>query len=519
MGKAIYITKFLFIYLLLSCNDLLEMEPTNSLTYGSKVTEKELEASLRGGLSYVRMNLMMFYNNSSNYVNGEYADKVTNEIYSLRRNLDPQVIPGDFGIGWRHHYDVISIANRTIYLAEHSELAQDRKEFYAGAGYFLKAFIYYDLLKEWGDCILIRDEVEPQPIAKSPWTEVADYAIECAQKAENLLPDFSEITDSDGQPARYKNIPCKGAANALLAHLCAWKAGGKYFAQENQRDYDERELWLKAEKACSWVIDSSDYELAATPEEVCTDVLVGDSKESIYETVYKDQWIEISFVESAKFYPAKDYENYPINPAATSSDNEYVDFRIKNATVRTMFPDGDLRKNAYFYKFEEMAHPDSIEITQDFAYPYKWREGYFQEDGWGKYMRNFNQNKIWWRLADIILLRAECRARLGGTYTAGAIEDLNTVRRRANAKLYSSSEYNGDLRYAIFKEREKELLMEGYRYYDIIRNGYVRTELEEGFRNASDQDFIEGCFFNVVGGYAFNRNTLMRQNTYWLRYM
>lgn len=136
-----------------------------------------------------------------------------------------------------------------------------------------------------------------------------------------------------------------------------------------------------------------------------------------------------------------------------------------------------------------------------------------------KFLSNINQNKIWWRLADIILLRAECRARLGGEYIAGAMEDLNTIRRRANAKLYSSSEYGGDLRYAIFKEREKELLMEGYRYYDVIRNGYVRTELEEGFRKASDQDFIDGCFFNAIESGAFNKNTLMRQNSYWLRYM
>ena len=42
-----------------------------------------------------------------------------------------------------------------------------------------------------------------------------------------------------------------------------------------------------------------------------------------------------------------------------------------------MFPDGDLRKDAYFYKFEEMAHPDSVEITHGFAYPYKLRYGYF----------------------------------------------------------------------------------------------------------------------------------------------
>ena len=134
------------------------------------------------------------------------------------------MIPGG---DWGQQYNVISVANRTIYLAKHSDLDQDRKNLYLGQGYFLKAFIYYDLLKEWGECVLIKDEVEPEPVAKSPWTEIADYAIEVAQEAVDALPDFSEIKDSKGQFARYKSTPCKGAANALLAHLCAWKAGGK----------------------------------------------------------------------------------------------------------------------------------------------------------------------------------------------------------------------------------------------------------------------------------------------------
>ena len=132
---------------------------------------------------------------------------------------------------------------------------------------------------------------------------------------------------------------------------------------------------------------------------------------------------------------------------------------------------------------------------------------------------NIYQNKIWFRLTDVYLLRAECRARLGGEYITGAISDLNKIRERAHAKLYSPSEHNGDLRYTIFKEREKELLMEGHRYYDIIRNGYARKEFEEGFRKLTDQDFIEGAFFVAVGGDAFYRNPLMRQNTFWLRRM
>ena len=98
------------IWLLAGCEDLLEMEPKNSLTYGNSMTEKELEASVRGAQAIIRTYMMMHYNNGSNYVNGSYADEVEYTL-SLRRNLDPQVIPGG---DWGQQYNVISVANRTI---------------------------------------------------------------------------------------------------------------------------------------------------------------------------------------------------------------------------------------------------------------------------------------------------------------------------------------------------------------------------------------------------------------------
>ena len=118
-------------------------------------------------------------------------------------------------------------------------------------------------------------------------------------------------------------------------------------------------------------------------------------------------------------------------------------------------------------------------------------------------------------MADIYLLRAECRARLGGSYMEGAIDDLNKIRERANAKLYDASEYGGDLRYAIFKEREKELLLEGQRYYDIIRNDYVRMELKGNYQTVTNQDLKDGALFLMIGDGAFSQNPLLRQNTYW----
>lgn len=64
------------IWFLVGCEDLLDMEPKNSLTYGNSMTEKELEASVRGAQAIIRTYMMMHYNNGSNYVNGSYADGV-----------------------------------------------------------------------------------------------------------------------------------------------------------------------------------------------------------------------------------------------------------------------------------------------------------------------------------------------------------------------------------------------------------------------------------------------------------
>ncbi len=121
-------------------------------------------------------------------------------------------------------------------------------------------------------------------------------------------------------------------------------------------------------------------------------------------------------------------------------------------------------------------------------------------------------NRIVWRLADIFLLRAECRVRLG---KADAVEDLNKIRKRAGIADYSASE--GDLRYAIFKERTRELIFEGQRYYDVVRNGYWKTELGPAFALLTEEDIKDGALYLPVGWGAFNLNELMRQNTYWLK--
>ena len=506
--------------ILSGCEEWIDMKPENSVTFGNAFeTERDIEAALLGMEQSVRINMTTASWKPQTY--GEYSDYRSSYSYDLLNKNEPWAYVGQ----WSWNYNVIAAANVPLLYLDEVEMPQERRDFYRGCIAFFKAFTYLDLIRRWGDCVLIRDEVEMEPIGKTPWPAVADYAITQAREAVCLLPEWNELRDADGNAVSHRARPCKGAANAVLAHLCAWKAGCKYMAQPDDRDYDEQTLWRAADSACTAIIDRPDiYDLEATPENVCEKTFVDGGKECIFESVFRGYWGEIDGSSSQNSLNlGLLYESYPVITGRQQGDIKYTDYRILNTTVRKMFEEYeksgkvqyDTRRDAWFYNFEEMEQMDEA-ITGNYAYSYKWRYARVATEGWnaGQFI-NFDCNKIWFRLADIYLLRAECRARLNNRQ--GAINDLNKIRDRAGAKRYSESEYNGDLRYAIFKEREKELLMEGQRWFDVLRNGYYKTELYGGFRTVSEQDIVDGVFFNALEDALFSDNPLMRQNTYWLK--
>ena len=127
-------------------------------------------------------------------------------------------------------------------------------------------------------------------------------------------------------------------------------------------------------------------------------------------------------------------------------------------------------------------------------------------------VQNVEGNKVIWRLADLKLLRAESRARVG---LSTAVEDLNDVRERSGLGPYAGSTDSEDLRREIFNERDRELFGEGQRYFDIIRNGYL-DRLSEAYQQLTAKDIENGALYRPVAQRSFNNNELMTQNKYWL---
>ena len=119
----------------------------------------------------------------------------------------------------------------------------------------------------------------------------------------------------------------------------------------------------------------------------------------------------------------------------------------------------------------------------------------------------FGSNLIFTRLEEIALLRAEALAVLGSR--DGAISLLNRVKTNRGVRNYSVVSTTPIIE-EIFNERRRELMGEGWRWYDQIRLNKLRPV------NTSINEMInkEGIYWPIANE-VLNKNSALTQNTYW----
>ena len=267
--------------------------------------------------------------------------------------------------------------------------------------------------------------------------------------------------------------------------------------------------------------DVGNYSLVENPEALCQ--LLSNSSANNPEEIFSIAYDKGRDNEAiTKNTVATFFVTWPVNELKLEGDLAQADYRLHRSTVNKLYPDaGDLRRTAFFYKQDE-AH---MAGGTDYAVPYKFRKAIYnidQSSEAGKSFLSLDANYVYWRLADIYLLRAECLNKLGKT--AEAMADLNVIRARAGAAAYPANG-ESDLKRAIFHEREREFVMENdTRYYDILRNGYIKTDLPGKWRTLTQQDIADGAL-NLPVPYGAQRdkdgkviNGLILQRPYWHRY-
>lgn len=517
MNKVRYIIILFFLSPLIGACDL-DVVPENALTYSNSfLTENEVNATT---------STIHFFMNSAMQPSSIFNDAgvlYDNSSYGMAvANWSPKGVVGREG-DWKSFYDIIYEGNLildNIYRTEN--LPKERYNFHVGQARFALGLSYFELAQRYGDCVITKDSKTIEVYGISPMLDVVNFAIEHAEKAYEILPNVEDLKGFNGKVSS-KQFASKGSSAALLAHLYAWKGS---IIDLYKLEGSSEEAYKKSIEYATLLIDGKvgNYKLCSSVKEL-SDFLSNpdtDNPEAVFSLTFDKGRSAYSVTPNNV---AMSFVAWPINKTVSLGDIIYqTDKLIYKSMVDKLYTDAaDERKQTFFYEIDKEHIVDGI----DYAIPYKFKKALHEESVWspsGYDFRSIDADYVYWRLADIILLRAECYAKLNDD--GRAIADLNMIRSRAKATLYPSAYDKEDLRKTIFRERDKEFILEsGHRYFDIVRNNYIKTELRGKFKELTETDIANGALFLPVPSGAFEdkngntTNTLIRQKQYWLPYL
>lgn len=466
------------------------------------------------------------------------SDAWWGDSYTERLDGTTTVPTSGGGWSWEEVYDV-NYFLENAYRAEESSL----KDHYIGEGYFLRAWYYFDLLKDFGDLPIIDETVNVDDTdilygTRSSRTDVVNFMIADLDSAIAKM----EYAQEAGASRLNKDI-----ANLFKARVCLYEgtwekyhAGTVFAGDTDGTDY----LELAAEAAQS-VMDAGNYSLST-----------GDTDNAYYELSVQTDYSSNSEV---MFYKHYDYLTYGIQNSLWNQPNNQGMTRemIQNylctdglpyavsplfegdSTLGVVEINRDPRLDQTLITTGELDYLSLSGDTVLYDVPYltgcptgyalkKWRTDWLDAS---LNARTRDVGYIFFRYAEALLIYAEAKAELG-TITQSDIDmSINLLRDRVgmphldiaaitvdpNWPDYGSTLSN--VLYEIRRERVVELFGEGFRFDDLMRwrahslivgNRFTGTlytadiEAEYPDQNVNEDGFLDP-FENILstGYYGF----------------
>jgi starch-binding outer membrane protein, SusD/RagB family len=458
-----------------SCDDILDKEPLSRLTdedIGEEgiTTAAQAEAFLSGAYAdFYNEYFMLDY-----FVNG---DAQSDDAYAGADNpanfqIDEfkiEAVNSNVARDWRYLYSTIAKTNTILDnvgdIADPA-LTPTRKEEILGEAAFIRAFMYFELVRQFGDVPLLLKEIAEIDLNKLDEIYLSRSA--ASEVYAQIIADLERALASVRVTAPDKGYATRGAVNAFLA---------KVYATMEPHD------WNKVKQYCDAVI-AEGYTLLPEYDQLW-DLSQENSSESIFE-INCYGW-DTGGNWGVYMFDGTDWKkfNTPTNNLVEAYDDE-GDMIRKNSNIR----------------FEDVTG--------------KWPDRYWPLTTYpliNKY-RDFNgtQNFIIWRLADILLLKAEALNELGDV--DGAADLVNEIRARVDLDPTSAST-QAAMRLAIEKERRLELAFEGHRWYDLKRTGRaidVMNALKDGNGNSLGYTLTEDRLLWPIPQAERDKNDKLTQN-------
>ncbi|MXV14097.1 RagB/SusD family nutrient uptake outer membrane protein [Pedobacter sp. HMF7056] len=368
---------------------------------------------------------------------------------------------------WVSLYGTISRANVVLSNIDNVTFADaNLKKQYSAEAKFLRALMYFHLVRKWGDVPLVTTQLKTaDDVAAST------FRVKQAEVYAQIIKDLSEALDSnipDRATGATIGRTSKAAINTLLGQV--------YLTMATTVTGVDKTATLNQAKTCLTAAYNMKTfaTLAAIPYADVFDVTKkATCPELIFQIVNKqgDPTYSSSLAANNQ---AKGETINSLKPAAGSGGNVTPDL-IKD------YETGDPRMT-WSVKFANDAIVKDYFITK-----YRDASAAASNLGYG------GNDWILMRYADVILMLAEVNMQLGDNATA--IQYLDMVRARAGMPAYAVSVLNPaytakypTLKLAILHERRVELAFEHKRWFDLLRF-FTTEELVTYFKSKSQADF------------------------------
>jgi len=528
-----------------SCEkDFLDINPTDKLSDAAIFTDSTLfESFVINRYVGVRLGNKEGDGNMPGFGRGfEYglwASLTDESIYNNDDNtwiiqqggLSPENL-GIAGTFWARSYRSIREVNYALSRINELGMAESHKNRLIAELRFIRAFRYHDLIRNYGEVVLMGDRVtqlgedfsDPSLFDRRPIEEAMAYVTSELDAAAAVPPVNTFAAYGEGRAT-------KGAALALKARLLLYAASPLYTNGSN-----DTQKWAAAAAANKAVMDMGNYSLHNNYAETFT--TSGSNSEYIFARFYNlsARHYALEIAHGPNGYGGwggnvplqnlvDDYEMADgtafswSNPTQAAAPYANRDPRFYATVLYNGAPYRE-RNVETFRSLNPSSMPGGLDSPQGNDNWNSSKTGYYLR----KFMREdlpiINpwdvagvQNWIYFRYGEILLNYAEAQNEAvgpdGTVYAA-----INLIRERAGMPDLPAGLTQSDMRERIRHERRIELAFEEHRYYDVRR--WMTADVVEN-TPAYGMDIVK----NTDGTFTYTRKTSLagkafQTKHYWL---
>ncbi|WP_346238896.1 RagB/SusD family nutrient uptake outer membrane protein [Niabella insulamsoli] len=509
LKKSLIAIAFLGIACMSSCNKQLDVAATRQASEDQHwTTFEDARAGLLGAYGLFRAALS---DNNAYWILGELRN---GDFQSVSRPDLKAVIDGNLNASfpliaevtnWRRYYAVINACNVFLERADGCLVDARYTESYYKLDIAqvraLRAFAYYMLVRTWGDVPLITSTGEGnfENFPRTSKSAVLGFAKnELMEVAVRLPYQYSTVDPDLVYPPNYYGKAAADWKNTLLGRLSAYAILAHIAALEG--DYINVAVYTQ------FILDNAPKARLTT---VSTAQLVGDLFLFSTSQVSWNQFIGFNFIyERGESTTSGHIEQLTLaNTTVFPMSKQLPDIYVNKDSIAVLFPRSN--GNDQRFGFNPLNGLPTEAYFENFSSAIPVFKKIRQVDGGGGdgTFAKYNSSIVFTRLEEITLLNAEALTVLGRGEEA--IQKLNAM--RSNRGI-SGLNYTPDLDLLkeIFAERRRELLGEGWRWYDLVRyNKLKRTN--DAFNDLIDR----GGIYWPIAQDVINRNPNLQQNSYW----